>query len=370
MGNLNNIPFRFDIVGSFLRPKELKEARIEFYENKITREDLTKVEDRLIKALIDKQLKVGVQAVTDGEFRRKWWHLDFIEAINGVTKYSKTVQAFSGEQVMELSYVSDKLSFNPSHPFLQDFKNTNRIANGALVKQTIAGPGMIYIPSLIASDKYHEKPVYNNEEQLKLDLIKTYQDAIMAFYDAGCRYLQLDDTSWGSLFADNHRQLIESFGYNPDELIGHLGDITEEAIKIKPKDMAITTHMCKGNFMSRWLYEGKYDIIAKRLLAIEDFDGFFFEYDDERSGSFEPLKFLKNQRMVLGLVTTKTGELEKEEDILKRIDEASKYVPLDRLCISPQCGFASTEEGNAITEEEQWKKLEFVNKIAKKVWKD
>lgn len=367
---MKNIPFRFDIVGSFLRPGEVKNARDKFNENKITKEELTKVEDKYIEELVDKQVEVGLRAVTDGEFRRKWWHLDFIEHINGITKYSKIVQAFSGEQEMELSYVSDKISFNKNHPFLEDFKRTNKIANGELVKQTVPGPGMIYIPSLVTSDKYHESPAYKNEESFKEDLIKTYQDTILAFYDAGCRYLQLDDTSWGSLFAENHRKLVSSFGYDPDKLIEELGDVTEEAIKVKPKDMAITTHMCKGNFKSKWLYEGKYDIIARRLFAIEDFDGFFFEYDDERSGDFEPLKYIKDQRMVLGLVTTKTGKLESEEEIIKRIKEATKYIPLERLCISPQCGFASTEEGNIITEDEQWEKLKLTNRIAKKVWKD
>lgn len=362
------IPFRFDIVGSFLRPEELKKARLDYKESRISLEELKEVEDRLIADLIKKQLEVGLQAVTDGEFRRRWWHLDFIESLNGITKYSKMVQAFSGQQEMELSYVSGKLSFNHNHPFIEDFKRTQKLAGDHLVKQTIPGPGMVLIPCFITSDIYQDKPFYEKEEELKKDLINTYQEAILAFYKAGCRYLQLDDTSWGSLFADRHRELIQHFGYDPDRIIEELGDITEEVLKVKPQDMAITTHMCRGNFMSRWLYEGRYDRIAKRLLSIEGFDGFFLEYDDERSGDFDPLRHLKNQRMVLGLVTTKTGELEDEGEVIDRIKEASNYVPLDRLCISPQCGFASTEEGNAISEEDQWKKLRFISQIAKKVW--
>lgn len=367
---MKKIPFRLDIVGSFLRPEKLKKAREDYMSEKISLEELKNIEDNCIRDLIDKQVKVGLQAVTDGEFRRKWWHLDFIAGLNGITTYPITVEAFGSKQEMELSYISGKLSFDKEHKFLSDFVRTKELANGVLVKQTIPGPGMVYLDSYIQAAPYHENPIYKNEEEFKEDLISTYQDAILAFYDVGCRYLQLDDTSWGAFFSKEHRERIKSFGFDPDGLIQSFGDLMEKVVSVKPEDMYITTHMCKGNFKSHWLYEGSYDNIAKRLFKIKEFDGFFFEYDNERSGDFEPLQYLEEQKMVLGLITTKTGELENKEELISRIRKAEEYVPLEQLCLSPQCGFASTEEGNNISEEEQWDKLRLAYDVAREVWGD
>lgn len=366
-------PYRYDIVGSFLRPAELKEARAKFAKKEISPEELTAVEDKLIAELIEQEKAAGLHAVTDGEYRRRWWHLDWLAGFNGIKVYNFRTAGFGVEKEMQSTYVDSPLSFNPAHPFLEHYKRTQAIAGDTPVKQTIAGPNMVTLDSVVLSKQHAANPVYANLDELRADLAKTYQDAIKAFYDAGCRYLQLDDTSWGALFSTRFRDRITQCGYAPDELIDVFGDITEAALEGRPEDMTITTHMCKGNFMSHWLYEGTYENIARRLLAIRGFDGFFLEYDDERSGSFEPLRYLSSdtdQRVVLGLVTTKTAELENPEAIKARIVEASKIVPLERLCLSPQCGFSSTEEGNAIQPEDQWKKLALVKQIAEDVWAD
>lgn len=367
---MNSIPFRFDQVGSLLRPARLKKAREDFKQGAITKEALTKVEDEEIIKVIQKQKEIGLQAVTDGEFRRRWWHLDFIAGLNGITVYDFETTAFGITTEAQGTFVSGPLSFDSQHPFLDHFKFTKKQAGETIAKQTIPGPNMIYLDSFILSKQYHEAPVYSDKKEFVQDLIATYQAAIQAFYDAGCRYLQLDDTSWGGLFDERFRGLIAKNGYDPDELTQEFGDITEAVLAKKPADLAVTFHFCKGNFQSHWLYNGSYDKIAKRLLSIKAFNGFFLEFDDERSGSFEPLKNIQDQRIVLGLITTKTPELEDKEAIKGRIQEATQFVPLEQLCLSPQCGFSSTHEGNKVTEEDQWAKLRLVIETAKEVWTD
>lgn len=368
-----NAPFRYDIVGSFLRPQAIHDARAKHAAGEISFEQLREVEDAEVSKIIEKQKAVGLHAVTDGEFRRRWWHLDWLAGFNGIKVYDFKTAGFGIEKVMQGTYVDSPISFDPNHPFLDGFRRTQKLAGDTPVKQTIAGPNMVTLDSVVLSQQYAANPVYANLDELRHDLAKTYQDAIRAFYDAGCRYLQLDDTSWGALFSGRFRDRIVACGYDPDELIDVFGDITDEALEGRPEDMVITTHMCKGNFMSHWLYEGTYETIARRLLGIRGFDGFFLEYDDERSGSFEPLRHLPadtDQRVVLGLVTTKTAELEDPDDIRARIAEAAKIVPLERLCLSPQCGFSSTEEGNSIAEQVQWDKLRLVREVAESVWDD
>ena len=363
------IPFRYDIVGSFLRPERLKEARAAFADGAISREELTRVEDEEIRTLIEQQKKAGLKAVTDGEFRRRWWHLDFLSYLNGITVYDFESSAFGVTAKMQNTYLSAPLSWNPEHPFLGHFRFTREAAGDeVLAKQTIPGPNMIYLDSVMLAKQYQEHPVYADHDAFVRDLAETYRQAIRAFYDAGCRYLQLDDTSWGALFSDRFRQRLSDLGHDPDQLIQEFGDITELALEGRPEDMAITMHMCKGNFMSHALYAGTYDKIAKRLLAIENLDGFFLEYDDERSGSFEPLQNIRGQKVVLGLVTTKTDVMEDKEFIKSRIRGAAQYVPLEQLCLSPQCGFSSTQEGNHIPEEFQWAKLRLIKEIADEVW--
>ncbi|RVU54380.1 5-methyltetrahydropteroyltriglutamate--homocysteine S-methyltransferase [Anaerosphaera multitolerans] len=364
------VPFRSDIVGSFLRPEELKKARENFKKGEITREELRSLEDKLIIDLIEKQKANGLKAVTDGEFRRRWWHLDFILGLNGITKLSLgDISMFQGVEAkdVESSYVSGKISFSKDHPFIEHFKFVKKYAGDAIAKQTIPGPNMIYYSAVLISQKYHENPYYNNLKELEEDLIKAYQDGIQAFYDAGCRYLQLDDTAWGALSDPSSEKTIKKFGYDPKELVQKFGDITEKCLAKKPKDMGITFHMCRGNFQSSWLYEGDYDLISKRLFEIDNFDGFFLEYDSDRAGDFKPLKNLRNQKIVLGLITSKEPKLEKMEDLLERVKEATEYVPLEQICVSPQCGFASTEEGNHLTEEDQWKKIRLCVELGNKI---
>lgn len=363
-------PFRYDIVGSFLRPKALKDAREAFAKGLVSKEELTQVEDQAIIILIDQQKAAGLRAVTDGEFRRRWWHLDFIAGLNGITVYDFQTTAFGITTEAQGTYVSGPLSFADNHPFIEHFRFTQKHAAPILAKQTIPGPNMIFLDSLILSKQYNEHPVYDSITQFKADLIETYQAAIQAFYDAGCRYLQLDDTSWGGLFDERFREMITTNGFDPDQLLLDFQEITEKCLANKPDDLIITFHFCKGNFQSHWLYNGSYDKIAKNLFSIEQFDGFFLEYDDERSGGFEPLKELHGQRIVLGLITTKNGNLENPSTIVERIKEASQFVPLEQICLSPQCGFASTHEGNHLTEENQWKKIALVKEIAKQVWQD
>ena len=368
-----NAPFRYDIVGSFLRPEAIKAARAQYAQGQISLDQLRDVEDVEVAKLIESQKAAGLHAVTDGEFRRRWWHLDFLAGFNGIEVYDFETDGFGVKKMMQSTYVSEPLSFDPVHPFLEGFKRTQEIAGDVPVKQTIAGPNMVTLDSVVLSAQYAANPVYRDLDELREALAKVYQDAIKAFYDAGCRYLQLDDTSWGALFSKRFRDRITACGYDPDKLIDVFGDIAEAALEGRPSDMVITTHMCKGNFMSHWLYEGTHETVARRLLGIRGIDGFFLEYDDERSGDFSPLRFLPkdtDQRVVLGLVTTKDPKLEDAAPIRDRIYEAAKVVDLDRLCLSPQCGFSSTEEGNVLSEEDQWKKLKLVREVAESVWAD
>lgn len=365
---MSQIPFRYDHVGSLLRPARLKKARQAFVDGSITKEELTEVEDQEIIKVIEKQKEVGLKAVTDGEFRRRWWHLDFIAGLNGISVFDFKTSAFGIEADAQGSYVSGQLSFNIDHPFLDHFKFTLAHAGSTLAKQTIPGPNMIYLDSVILSKQYQQAPIYSSVDTFKKDLIATYQTAVQAFYDAGCRYLQLDDTSWGALIDGRFRELIKSNGYDPDDLILEFGDITEAVLAHKPDDLAVTFHLCKGNFQSHWLYKGSYERIAKRLLSITSIAGFFLEFDDERSGGFEPLKRLRDQKIVLGLVTTKRPELEDKSLLEWRIRSAARYVSLEQICLSPQCGFSSTQEGNLITEEVQWAKLRLVKEVAEEIF--
>lgn len=362
-------PFKCDIVGSFLRPEELKNSRADYSSGKISQEQLREVEDRLIIDLIRKQQAHGLQAVTDGEFRRRWWHLDFLEQLKGVTKYSLgDIRTFQDVEMKnaEAYYVSGKLSFPPNHMFLQDFAFLKSHAGDSVAKQTIPGPNMLYLGGAILAAQYQENPVYAELSELEDGIVAVYQEAIQAFYDAGCRYLQLDDTAWGRLLdQDLQSPLVANAGDDTvQQLIEKCADLTRRAIEKKPADMVITFHFCRGNFKSSWVYEGGYDAIAEQLLSIETFDGFFLEYDTDRAGSFAPLQALKNQKIILGLITSKSPQLEDGEALLDRVKAASQYVPLEQICISPQCGFASTEDGNSLTEAQQWAKIDLLVETA------
>lgn len=363
-------PFRFDIVGSFLRPDYLKEARAQFAAGNITQEELTAIEDKAIIELIEKEKAVGLNAVTDGEFRRSMWHLDFLAALDGVKEVGAEHWSveFKGHQPKSKTAIIDgTIDFN-DHPFLQHFLFTKKAAGETLVKQTIPSPTMLHLICCVREENYQPIEQYKDEAKLFADIAAAYRKAIKAFYDEGCRYLQIDDTSWGEFCDPNKRAAYEARGFDMDKLAHDYVSLINESLKDKPEDLAVTIHICRGNFRSTWFSSGGYDPVAPILFPNLNVNGFFLEYDSDRAGGFEPLKYIASQKVVLGLVTSKEGALENPDDIKARIKEASRFVPLGQLCISPQCGFSSTEEGNIITDEDQWNKIALIRDIANEVW--
>jgi 5-methyltetrahydropteroyltriglutamate--homocysteine methyltransferase len=359
-------PFRADHVGSLLRPAALREAREKRAKGAISDTDLKAVEDREIERLIKKQEEVGLQAITDGEFRRSWWHLDFLWGLEGVDRYvMETGVTFAGVKTRsEGVQVSGKIGFD-GHPMLEHFKflkaHTTRTP-----KMTIPAPSAIYgRPIKVPIDK----KVYPQNDQMFADLGQAYRQAVRAFADAGCRYLQLDEVFIAMLCDPKYRQQMTDRGDNPEKLGVLYGDLINQAMSDIPSDMTITMHLCRGNYKSTFMGAGGYDAVQEILFNKVNVHGYFMEYDDERSGSFEPLRLLpKGKSVVLGIMTSKTGKLESKDELKRRIDLAAKYAPLDQLCISAQCGFASTEEGNVLTEEEQWAKLRRLIEVADEVW--
>lgn len=361
----NQAPFRADHVGSLLRPENLKKARQDYSEGKISQKQLREVENQEIKRIIDKQIEVGLEAVTDGEFRRRFWHTDFMEHLNGIEGYvPETGYIFSKVETEKYNVRNTgKVSFPADHPHVQDFIEFNEMVGGrAIAKQTIPSPNQFFNEGIINPE------IYPDIEEYAKDIIQAYRDAIQAFYDAGCRYLQLDDVYIAGLSSPDIP--FNEGKYSREYLIDLALRVVNGVLEGKPEDLVVTTHLCRGNYQSDWAFEGSYALIAPTLLAKEKVNGFFLEYDDDRSGDFKPLDYIPNggARVVLGLITSKTGELEDKDLIKKRIHEAAQYVPLDQLCLSPQCGFASTHHGNLLTEEEQWNKLKHVVEIANEVW--
>jgi methionine synthase II (cobalamin-independent) len=361
-------PFRADVVGSILRTTPLKEARAKREKGEISAEELKKVEDREIENIIKKQEEVGLTVATDGEFRRSWWHFDFYGMLDGVEIYELDhgIQ-FQGVQTKPRSIrVKGKLGFPDGHPMLEHFKFL-KAHTRVTPKMCIPSPATLHFrlePNAVDARSYADRDAIFD------DLAQTYRQAIRRFYDAGCRYLQFDDTAWAYLCSQAELKKARERGLNADRLAQDYGRVVNQALAGKPADMVITTHVCRGNFRSTWIAEGGYEPVAEILLGKLNYDGYFLEYDTARAGGFEPLRFLPrgNKIVVLGLVTTKTGKLEKREDIKRRIEEATKYVALDQLCLSPQCGFASTEEGNILAEDEQWAKLRMIVELAGEVW--
>jgi 5-methyltetrahydropteroyltriglutamate--homocysteine methyltransferase len=360
-------PFRADHVGSLLRPPALKEARTKYESGALPADALREIENREIEKVIKKQEDVGLKLATDGEFRRTWWHFDFFRGLDGVTFYETDhgIQ-FAGVQTkFHALKIDGKLGFS-GHPMLEHFKFLKSHAK-VTPKMTIPAPSTLHFRqgrSAISKEVYPELDPFFD------DLAKAYRDAIRAFYDAGCRYLQLDDTAWSMMCDPKERQESVGRGDNPDALPKRYAALTNAALNDKPADMAITLHSCRGNFRSTFIASGGYEFVAEQLLGNTGLDGYFLEYDTDRAGGFEPLRFFPKgkKQLVLGLVTSKFGILEKKDDIKRRIDEATKYVALDQLCLSPQCGFASTEEGNVLSEDEQWAKLRMIVEIANEVW--
>lgn len=330
----------------------------------ITAEQLRQIENEEIARVVEKQKEVGLQAVTDGEFRRAWWHFDFLENLDGVEGYEKE-SGIQFNQMQTKSHsikVTGKLDFT-NHPMLEDFKYLQSVAGSHTAKMTIPSPSMLHFRGEIEA--------YRDQEEFFHDLALTYKKAVQAFYDAGCRYLQLDDTAWAYLCSEEQKEQARARGLDPEKLSALYAKTINEAVAGRPDDMKITMHICRGNFRSTWISSGGYEPVAETLFGGLQIDGFFLEYDSDRAGGFEPLRFVQRPdlQIVLGLITSKFGELENADDIKRRIDEASRYVDLSQLNLSPQCGFASTEEGNLLTEEQQWAKLRHVVNIAREVWK-
>ena len=358
--------FRADQVGSLLRSDLVKQARLQKSAGDISADQLRSIEDQEISRIVQKQKEVGLQAVTDGEFRRAWWHFDFLEDLIGVEGFwtGNGIQFHKTQTKSRAIKVSGKLDFG-AHPMLEDYKYLHHVAGDHTAKFTIPSPSMLHFRGEI------DKAIYPDEAEFFDDLAKTYKKAIQAFYDAGCRYLQLDDTAWAYLCSEEQKEQLRAKGVDPDYLIRMYLQTLNQALADRPADLKVTMHICRGNFRSTWISSGGYEPVAEQLFGQLDIDGFFLEYDNDRAGGFEPLRFVTrpNLNIVLGLVTSKFGELESKDVIKKRIDEASRFVDLNQLCLSPQCGFASTEEGNLLTEEQQWSKLQHVVDISKEVWK-
>lgn len=369
-----NPPYRCDVVGSFLRPKSLAQARARFAAGEITRAQLTEIEDAAIADLVRKERENGLTAVTDGEFRRAFWHLDFLAALGGIRHVKAEAWSvhFEGRQPKaETVVIADRVHFPENHPFLEAFDRLKAIAGDAPVKFTIPSPSMLHLICCVREVHYQPIERYkDNEALLFADIAQTWRDAVKALYERGCRYLQLDDTSWGELCSKEKREAYQARGIDVDALARHYVACINEVLRDKPEDLTVTMHICRGNFRSTWFSSGGYEPVAEVLFGGCRVDGFFLEYDTARAGGFEPLRFIKDQTVVLGLLTSKFPDLEDKEEIKKRIKEASRYVPLERLCLSPQCGFASTEEGNIMTEEQQWAKVRLARDIAREVWPD
>jgi 5-methyltetrahydropteroyltriglutamate--homocysteine methyltransferase len=359
-------PFRADHVGSLLRPAALKEAREKRAKGEISAADLATIEDREIERVIRKQEEVGLNSVTDGEFRRSWWHLDFLWGLDGIERYAMDHGiAFAGVQTRrEGARVTGKVGFS-NHPMLAHYKflasHTKRTP-----KFTIPAPSAMY--GRTGREAVSEK-VYPDLDTFFADLGAAYRKAVRAFADAGCRYLQLDEVFIAMLCDPNYRKTQAGHGDDPQRLAELYGDLINTAISDIPPDMTVTMHMCRGNYRSTYMGTGGYDPVADVLFDRIKVHGYFMEYDSDRAGSFEPLRRVhKGQIVVLGLVTTKTGQLEGKDTLKRRIEEAAKYVDADQLCLSPQCGFASTEEGNVLAEEEEWAKLRRIVEVANEVW--
>ncbi len=370
--NKQNAPFRADIVGSFLRPQAIKSARAAYATGDITAAELKQAEDKSIAELIAKQKAAGLNVITDGEFRRSYWHLDFMWGLNGVEhiELSHGYQ-FHGEETTKGSCaITGKIS-GLHHPFVEHFKFVKQFEDGDVVaRQTLPAPAQFYAELFRGeSNTANTLKYYPDQAQLIQDIAAAYRQVFKELYEAGCRNIQLDDCTWGMVCDTRFWESMVGGGYDVEELKNAYLTVNNLALLDRPDDLVINTHVCRGNYHSTWASQGPYDAVAPLLFAKENVDAYYLEFDDERSGGFEPLAHVaEGKKVVLGLITTKSPKLEDRAAVIARIHEAAKYVPLDRLCLSPQCGFASCEIGNKLTEEEQWAKIALVQSIAKEVW--
>ena len=360
-------PFRADHVGSLLRPAALKEARAQYERGEVSKAELTAAEDTAIERIIARQAEIGLRSATDGEFRRSMWHFDFLEQLDGVESFHADHGiAFKGgiETQAKGLRVVGKVGFS-THPMLDHFRFLRDHAR-TTPKMTIPSPSVLHFRG---GRRAVSAEVYPQMDEFYRDLALAYRGAIQAFAEAGCRYLQLDEVNLAYLCDPEQRQILRERGDEPERLPGIYAEMINTAISARPSDMTITMHLCRGNFRSSWIAQGGYEPVAELLFNQIGVDGYFMEFDTERAGGFEPLRFVpKGKTVVLGLVTSKTGALESAEELRRRIADAAKYVDIEQLCLSPQCGFASTEEGNVLTEAEQWAKLARIVEVARDMW--
>ncbi len=360
-------PHHADMVGSLLRSRQLIDARAARSAGAMSADDLRSIEDAAVADAVRRQEDVGLPAVTDGEFRRDWWHLDFLEGLGGMgTAERARPKDFSGEGEMPPIPVVDGTVHHRGAIFVDAYEHLHACATRSIPKITIPGPGMANLmggPAAISGDAYPDKAKFWD------DLVAAYRAEVELLYSAGCRYLQMDDVGFAYLCDPDFRDQMVARGEDPDELVVTYRDAMNAVIADRPADLIVSTHMCRGNFRSRWVASGGYEPIAEAVFGSLDVDAFFLEFDDDRSGGFEPLRHLApGKTAVLGLVTTKTPHLEDPDRIKRQIETASQFVPAERLALSPQCGFSSSHHGNDITEDQQWEKLRLVVDVAADVW--
>lgn len=359
-------PYTCDVVGSFLRPAWLLEARDQFNAGDIDRAHLTELEDRAVGELMDKLASLGYAVATDGEYPRGWYHSDFLADLGGVKFTTYQMNLFGEETTVGSTELEDTVTWNPAHPFLDQFARAKRAADarGLALKFDIPGPNMVLLDTITTDQPNH----YGKDvERLARDFVDVYRAAIRSFYEAGCRYLQLDDPVWVSVCDTGFRAKIEGAGYDVDHLKGLFFKTAQAILADKPADMAITTHLCQGNMRSRKFYDATYEAIAPTIFKLP-FDGFFMEFDEEKLCDFSLLDSLQDQKVILGIVSTQTGELEDRAVLIDRVRRAAEHAPLSQLGVSTQCGFASTAEGNLITPDQQWAKLALLKDVECEIW--
>ena len=366
-----NPPFRADHVGSLLRPRRLLEARERYFGNQMSTAELRDIEDECIREVVKKEENVGLKSITDGEFRRTFFHTDFLERLAGVTVSGGIELKFVGKSGV-VDFAPPRLTVTDKLRHVEDIQKADfeflKSVKTQMPKVTIPSPTMVHFRG---GRKAIDIEAYPDMDEFFEDLAQCYRDEIKSLYDAGCRYIQLDDTNLAYLCDPKMRAGAQERGDDPNELPRAYAALINSAIDHRPQDLTVCIHLCRGNFRSAWVAEGSYEPVAEVLFNAINVDAYFLEYDDERSGDFAPLRFVpESKTVVLGLITTKVGELESQQELTQRINEAARYVPLERLCLSPQCGFSSTVHGNDITEDQQWAKLELVVNTAREVWGD
>ena len=365
-------PYKYDVVGSFLRPQKLKDARAAYEAGTIDADALKSVEDECITKLIAQEKSAGLHFITDGEFRRATWHLDFMWGFDGVahTKTKNGIPFHDEAAKIDDTFLTGKIGLAAEHPFVAHYRFVSRFEDeNVTAKLTIPAPAQFLEQLIMPMNAASTYEVYDTEESLVADLTAAYLAFIQQVHAEGCRNLQLDDCTWGCLVDPRAEALFGTDAAGIERIKTLFVDANNRVIDAAPADLIINTHVCRGNFHSTWACSGAYDDVANQLLANEHAHAFFLEFDDDRSGGFEPLaKVPAGTQVVLGLVTSKNAQLENKQRIIERIHEAARYIPLENLCLSPQCGFASCEIGNKLTEDEQWAKVALVREIAEEVW--